>query len=469
MGEKSERTGVATQPPSSSVEPELDAIFLESVSPVALLLSALFLLFAILHLLLLPDVAKEPMAASALGSAAACGLIAIWSRSGWLQPRHSYIAGYAIFALGLFNSSLHMWLLQDVHESTNFALTFVAVGLFFLSRRRLAIAYAITFSVWITLAVSMTDDEGILDHFIIMNVQAAVIGVLAQILRVGAHRQLIASRMKASLRGQQLDAALQEMQLHARIERENRAKTEFLANMSHELRTPLNAIIGFSDMMTKQLFGPLGDGRYKEYAVDINGAGQHLLSLVNDILDLSRIELNSLTINPQEIDLERVCNNCLSIVRGRAESGSVNLSFVSNVPFPAIETDERRLKQILINLLNNAVKFTPPGGSISLELDAAPGDGVIFRIRDTGIGMKAEEIENALQPFWQADTGLDRSFEGAGLGLALVGKFLDIMHGRLQIESEVGVGTVVSVTLPRFVPVQAEASLPAAAAVTAAG
>ena len=453
MDEKSEKTGTVSPLSPGSVEGELDAIFLESVSPVALFLGALYLLFAVFHLFLLPDFAREPMAACALGGAAACGLIAVWSRSGWLEARQSYRAGYAIFLVGLFNSAMHMWLLQDVHESTNFALTFVAVGLFFLSRRRLAIAYALTFLVWLTLAVSITDAEGIILHFAIMNMQAAVIGILAQVLRVSAHRKLIAARMEAGLRGQQLDAALQEVQLHARVERENRAKTEFLANMSHELRTPLNAVIGFSDVMMKQLFGPLGDRRYTEYVADINGAGQHLLSLVNDILDLSRIELNSLSINPQEIDLEKICNNCLSIVRSRAEDGGVSLNLVAVDSFPAIETDERRLKQILINLLNNAVKFTPPEGSISLELEERPCGGAIIRIRDTGIGMTGEEIESALQPFWQADTGLDRSFEGAGLGLALVSKFLELMHGDLHIQSEVGAGTTVSVILPRTVTV----------------
>lgn len=433
----------------SSVETELDTIFLESVSPVALLLGALYILFAVLHLFLLPDSSREIMAVSALGSSVVCGLIALGSRSGWFEARHSYRAGYAIFSLGLFNSSLHMWLLQDVHESTNFALTFVAVGLFFLSRRRLAIAYAITFLVWIALATSMTDSEGIIFHFAIMNAQAAVIGVLAQVLRVGAHRRLIEARLDASMRGELLDGALRELRLHAEMERENKAKTEFLANMSHELRTPLNAIIGFSDLMTKQLFGPLGDGRYSEYAADINGAGQHLLSLVNDILDLSRIELNGLALNSQEVDLARICNNCLSIVRGRADEGGIRLKLVAEEPYPVIETDERRLKQILINLLNNAVKFTPLQGTVTLEVAGTEEGGVVIRVCDTGIGMSSEEIDNALQPFWQADTGLDRSFEGSGLGLALVSKLLDVMQGSLHIQSEVGVGTVASVTLPR--------------------
>ncbi|ABS64759.1 histidine kinase [Parvibaculum lavamentivorans DS-1] len=217
-------------------------------------------------------------------------------------------------------------------------------------------------------------------------------------------------------------------------------------------------------MMDKQLFGPLGDRRYAEYIVDIKGAGMHLLSLVNDILDLSRIELDGLNLSLQEIDIDGICNNCLAIIRGRAEESKIRLNFLAETPYPEIETDERRLKQILINLLNNAVKFTPAGGTVTLELQANPDGGAIIRVRDTSIGMTHEEIERALQPFWHADTGLDRSFEGAGLGLALVGKLLELMHGNLHIQSEVGVGTVVSVTLPQSI-VPKEGESPALAAV----
>lgn len=292
-----------------------------------------------------------------------------------------------------------------------------------------------------------------------MMFMAMVMAALAQEIRLRSNRRLIALRADAAVREEKLAKALAKAQLFASVERENKAKTEFLANMSHELRTPLNAILGFSEAMQKEIFGPLGSPRYKGYSHDIHNAGSHLLSLVNDILDLSRIELEGLVITAHEIDFARVCNNCLAIIRGRAERGGVHLKFDAVPPFPVIATDERRLKQVLINLLNNAVKFTPTGGSVTLELLSAPNGGAIIRVRDTGIGMSAEEVEQALKPFWQADAGLDRAFEGAGLGLALVTELLRVMQAGFALESEPGVGTTVTVTLPRSLSAAPETSV----------
>ena len=210
--------------------------------------------------------------------------------------------------------------------------------------------------------------------------------------------------------------------------------------------------------MEQEIFGPLGHGRYASYAHDIHHAGSHLLSLVNDILDLSRIELDGLKVIPQKIEFARVCNNCLAIVRGRAERGQVRLELDAPPPFPNIVTDERRLKQIIINLLNNAVKFTPPGGRVTLALSQAANGGAQIRIRDTGIGMDAEQLESARRPFWQAEAGLDRSFEGAGLGLALVSELATLLQGSFTLDSEPGKGTVATITLPPSYDIEAAAA-----------
>ncbi|MDX5367418.1 MAG: HAMP domain-containing histidine kinase [Alphaproteobacteria bacterium] len=438
----------STSANESHVQSELNALFRDSLLPISLFLAALYALFAILHVSVLEGQSRTIMTLAALGGMSALLIIAAAVRSRNIPARHAYKIGFVMFGIVLANSSLHMLIERDVYQSTNFALIFVAVGLFFLSRRNLLIAFVINFAVWAVCATLITENATMLEHFAVMNLQALLIGLLAIELRLRSSIKLIRMRAEAGERERALEQALTKMKLYASVERDNKAKTEFLANMSHELRTPLNAILGFSEAMEQRLFGPLGNPRYESYVHDIHHAGSHLLSLVNDILDLSRIELDGLKLNPQPIDFARVCNNCLAIVRGRAERGQVMLSLDAVPPFPAIETDERRLKQVIINLLNNAVKFTPAGGRVTLELAHGSNGGAIIRIRDTGIGMGEEELESALRPFWQADVGLDRTFEGAGLGLALVTELVSLMEGDFRLESEPGKGTVATVVLP---------------------
>jgi signal transduction histidine kinase len=443
-------------PEEDRVRDELNAVFHDSLFPISVCLSILFLVFAAAHAIVLPPDTSMLMVGLALSSAVAFAGIGVAIRLGHIAPRFSLASGFVFVGLCIVNSAVQMFVTNDVHQSTNFGLLLVAMGLFFLSRLYLVFSFLMILSIWLV-TVSLTvgfDKEAI--HFGFMMFMAMVIAALAQEIRLRAYRRLIAMRAEASVREAKLAEALAKSQLFASVERENRAKTEFLANMSHELRTPLNAILGFSEAMQQEIFGPLGSPRYRGYSHDIHNAGTHLLSLVNDILDLSRIELDGLTITSHKIDFARVCNNCLAIVRGRAERGGVKLLFDATPPFPAIETDERRLKQVLINLLNNAVKFTPAGGSVTLELCGGSNGSAILRVRDTGIGMSKEEVEQALRPFWQADAGLDRAFEGAGLGLALVTELLHIMQGHFALESEPGVGTVVTVTLPRAVNAELE-------------
>ena len=228
----------------------------------------------------------------------------------------------------------------------------------------------------------------------------------------------------------------------------NRTKSEFLANMSHELRTPLNAILGFSEAMQMQMFGPLGNDKYDEYVGHINESGAHLLALINDILDISKIEFGKLVLDESEVDLGRAVRSCLTLVRERARVGNVRI--VDNLlsRLIRITADERKVKQILLNLLANAVKFTPAGGSVTLTWDVTDDDGVVIEIADTGVGIPANQISKVLEPFGQVETSLVRRSEGSGLGLPLAKAFIELHGGRLDIHSEVNVGTRVRFTLP---------------------
>ncbi len=231
-----------------------------------------------------------------------------------------------------------------------------------------------------------------------------------------------------------------------RAEEANQSKSEFLANMSHELRTPLNAINGFSDIMKKEMFGPLGDPRYKEYVSDILFSGQHLLSLINDILDMSKIEAGKMTLHVESLDINDLVQQVLRIIRGRAEDNGQKLIY-EPVQAREIEADPRAVKQVLINLISNAIKFTPEGGVVSVDISVKSA-GIIVQVSDTGIGISPEDLERLAQPFEQVENENTRQVEGTGLGLVLSKSLVELHGGNFKIESTVGEGTSVIFTLP---------------------
>ncbi len=231
-------------------------------------------------------------------------------------------------------------------------------------------------------------------------------------------------------------------------ENASRVKSNFLANMSHEFRTPLNAIIGFSDTILKQMFGPLGHPKYIEYANDIHESGVHLLQLINDVLDLSTIEAGKLELRFERVSIPAVIDMCLRIIRPRAEQGMIALITDIAPDTPDIEADELRLRQILINLLTNAVKFTPEGGSVTISTRRLPNGGAAISIKDTGVGMDQAGIEHALTLFGHANSSLARKHEGTGLGLPLTKELVEAHGGILILDSAVGVGTTATVQFP---------------------
>ena len=227
----------------------------------------------------------------------------------------------------------------------------------------------------------------------------------------------------------------------------SQAKSQFLPTMSHELRTPLNAIIGFSEIISTGLFGPLGDGRYQEYIANIHTSGRHLLGLINDILDFSKLDAGRLDLEDHEIDLAAAVREALRMMQGQAEAAKVALIEPSDQDVPPLRADPRRVRQILLNLLSNAVKFTPPQGEVRVSI-LRRGDGVAVAVADTGIGIAAEDIPRALERFRQIDSALGRKYEGTGLGLPLSKRLVELHGGTLEIESRVGSGTTITVTFP---------------------
>jgi signal transduction histidine kinase len=227
----------------------------------------------------------------------------------------------------------------------------------------------------------------------------------------------------------------------------SQAKSQFLATMSHELRTPLNAIIGFSELLKGELFGPLGDARYKGYINDVHRSGKHLLALVNDVLDFSKIDAGHLTLQEDQMDIGETLTTSLRMIEGQAANIGVTLEQEIAHDLPILRADERRVRQIVLNLLSNAVKFTPRGGRVRLIAFTDEKEFVV-QVADNGIGMAKEDIPRALERFGQLDGDLNRKYEGTGLGLPLTKKLAELHGGRLEIESELCVGTKVTVAFP---------------------
>lgn len=228
----------------------------------------------------------------------------------------------------------------------------------------------------------------------------------------------------------------------------NRSKSEFLANMSHELRTPLNAIIGFSEIIRDQLFGPVGQDQYVEYAGDIYDSGSLLLSLINDILDMSKIEAGKRELKETVMSVHDTTRSVTRLVAARAKEGRVKLTLQVPQDMPSLRGEERAIKQVLTNLLTNAIKFTPEGGTVSMSAKVDTSDRVIISCQDSGIGMSEEEIPVALAPFGQIESALSRKNQGTGLGLPLTRALVELHGGNLDLQSKVGDGTTITLTFP---------------------
>jgi two-component system cell cycle sensor histidine kinase PleC len=235
----------------------------------------------------------------------------------------------------------------------------------------------------------------------------------------------------------------------AKAETESNEKSKFLANISHELRTPLNAIIGFSEIIKTEALGPIGNQQYKDYINDINNSGTHLLSLINDILDYSKAAAEKLQVDSIEIDVTKILLTSMRLVKPRAEEAKVNL--VEEIPKGSLilMADAKRLKQAVLNLLSNSVKFTPEGGSVTLTVYIDEELNTLnIQVKDTGIGIAQADISKAMSTFGQVDSKLSRKYEGTGLGLPLTKKLVELMNGKFDIKSELGFGTTVTLIFP---------------------
>ena len=248
--------------------------------------------------------------------------------------------------------------------------------------------------------------------------------------------------------GQRLGAQQRLQHALEEAEHANKSKSDFLAHMSHELRTPLNSIIGFSETMGHEVFGKLGHEKYTEYAKDIHRSGNHLLQLINEVLDVSKVEAGAMEINESNIDLNKAMEECTALMVDEAKKVGVSLNLSVPVNLPEFRGDDLRLRQIFLNLLSNAIKFTPAGGQITLKAGLEDNGSLNIAVADTGIGIEPGDLSRILLPFEQVEDHMNRKTPGTGLGLALTKALTELHGGELSLDSEPGIGTKVTLRFP---------------------
>ncbi|MGB8843106.1 MAG: HAMP domain-containing sensor histidine kinase [Aliidongia sp.] len=355
-----------------------------------------------------------------------------------------YVWSLAVQGTGFGVCGFFLWITPDLALHLTIAMVVAALGAgvaaMYAADGRACIVFIATSSLPVAVAALMLGDTMNVIAFLVV----IVLGINMVITGRQAHHNLVQTLMLRHEREELTQALLAEK---TRTELASKAKSDFLTTMSHELRTPLNAIIGFSQVMLAGLFGPLEPARYHEYCGDIHTSANHLLSLINDILDTAKIEAGKYELTEQPVDLPDIIETAARLMRCRAAEKGIDFS-LALMPVPSILADERALRQILLNLLSNAIKFTPDGGAVSVSTAYSESGAVMVEVRDTGIGIPPEDLATVFDQFSRAGNAHLSPEIGTGLGLPIVRGLMALHGGDLRIESEPGAGTTVTIEFP---------------------
>lgn len=453
----------------------------ESLPPVAFGFTWLYLVFCLAHLFTLPSPMRWIMSGTAFSTAALLlSLRMRWQRNlpqgQWAHAGSALIAG-----LIWLNSSLHLFLTGDILQSSNLMLLVVGIGFFFLSSRWFIGALLVVYASWGGTILTLTAEPDTWVHFTFGLLSASVLATSAHLVRKRTLRRVILLRLQEEQRTQQLQEALtaeqateaalrqsetryrslytevqqraQELHLaNTQLAQAARVKDEFLASVSHELRTPLTAILGLTQSLQEAVYGPLSEVQAVALH-NIDQSGRHLLALITDILDVAKIEGGQFTLELGPAAVDGVCQASLLLIRQKAQEKQLQLSMSFDQAVKLIETDDRRLKQILVNLLDNAVKFTPTGGAMGLEVQGDAENKIVrFTVWDTGIGIAPADFTRLFKPFVQLDSRLAREYAGSGLGLVLVYRMAEMQGGSVTVASNGAGGSRFTIALPWRVP-----------------
>ncbi|WEK02732.1 MAG: HAMP domain-containing sensor histidine kinase [Candidatus Devosia phytovorans] len=365
----------------------------------------------------------------------------------------SFVAGETIH--GLTWSTLALFtLVADVTAlvPVMFAMVLVSIAANAVSTNALPSATVVS-----TAPVMLTVSGTLLALGGTLNYTLGAVVILGEVFFVYLARQMHATNLETISHQSEKDALIGELEearqmsdeARRHAEQANIAKSQFLATMSHELRTPLNAIIGFSEVLKSELLGPHQVPQYKEYAGDIHGSGQHLLNLINELLDLSRIEAGKYELNEEVVSLVDIAEDCRRMMELRAKSKGIELVYNVGNNLPKLWGDERAIRQVVLNLLSNAIKFTPQSGKVTLVVTRSGDGGQMVSVKDNGPGIPEDEIETVLSSFGQGSLAQKTAEQGAGLGLPIVQKIMELHQGRFDLFSKLRFGTEVIATFPR--------------------
>jgi signal transduction histidine kinase len=437
---------------AAAVQAALNTTVRDMLRPAAATMSAMYCAYSIGHYLLLTPAIAQIMVPVALLSALLNGIVWFWlyRRPLAVQYAHLMIGGFAVVVVG--NSILHLALTAELRQTTNIALAMIAIASAVLSVRWLIGLYAAVFVGWlITVAQLPPDPE--FSHYVVMLAAACLLGALIYVVRARTYRRLHTLHLRDAEQHAALNALLSVLranevaltQARDAAQSASKAKSIFVTQMSHELRTPLASIIGYTDLLREHDWFEK-DPLAAEDLQRIRAAGWHLLELINGLLDLARAESGRLVIEPQPVDLAELLDDVSQTVKPLIERRSNTLVIDNALPPDLVITDPLRLRQVLLNLLSNASKFTDAG---TITLRAVQHDYVVkFGVSDTGIGIPADVQAQLFQDFVQGDHTIQGGYGGTGLGLALSRRICELLEGEITVVSEVGKGSTFTVTLP---------------------
>lgn len=467
-----------TAPIDAAVVPQALAQFVNvTVPPVATGLGILYFIFGLAHFFLQKPPVQMPMTITAFVSGLLLQVIAFFLRRQREQAHLAHFWTAVVAGFVLLNSWLHLRLSLDLLQSTNFMLLIVGTGFFFLSTRWFVGFVLLTLLTWAGTIYGTEIPMDNVIHFIFGLLSASVLATLAHNARKSRLIRLTWLHHQGNEKALDLQAALESMraselalrtseaqyrQLSHQLEEQAEAlrvanqslasasklKDEFLASMSHELRTPLTAILGITESIKENIYGPVSE-RQTRALENVLESGKHLLDLINDVLDVAKTEAGKLELDIVPADAHMVAEASVRFVQQSATDKGITIHLAADETVKLLLADERRLKQMLINLLNNAVKFTGEGGQIGLELTGDPAQQVVrFTVWDTGIGIREEQMPRLFKPFIQLDSRLSRRYGGTGLGLVLVYRMAEMHGGSIAVESSPGQGSRFTICLP---------------------